>query len=67
MNLPNEQIEKNVGIFNMRLPTNNYGALLQSFALCKVVNNLGYNAKVISYISEALEYEVEQNFNIRTY
>lgn len=46
--------EKNVAILNMRFPTNNYGAILQSFALSEIIKKLGYKPKVINYISKEL-------------
>ncbi|MFA7578282.1 MAG: polysaccharide pyruvyl transferase family protein, partial [Candidatus Muiribacteriota bacterium] len=52
--------EKNVAILNMRLPTNNYGAILQSFALSKMVTNLGYKPRVINYISKKLDEKVDK-------
>jgi hypothetical protein len=44
----------------MRLPTENFGAILQSFALCKIINDLGYETKVINYVSDSLEKEVDK-------
>lgn len=49
-----------VGIFNMRLPTENFGAILQSFALYKTINDLGYKVKVINYVSDSLEKQVDK-------
>ena len=40
-----------VGIFNIRLPNNNYGAMLQAYALRKSIERLGYSARVINYLS----------------
>lgn len=48
-------LNKSVAIFNMRLPSSNYGAMLQSYALYKTVCKLGYQAKVIDYYSEELD------------
>lgn len=51
---------KRVGIFNMRLPTNNFGAILQSFALRRMIQKLGYDAVLIDYVSEPLDAEVDK-------
>ncbi len=40
---------KKVGIITLYYNNANYGALLQSYALQKVINNLGNNSKQISY------------------
>lgn len=48
---------RNIAILNMRFPTNNFGAILQSFALYNVLKDLGYRVKVINYISKELDQE----------
>jgi coenzyme F420-reducing hydrogenase beta subunit len=44
--------KNSVGIFTMRLPNHNYGATLQAYALQKSIEKLGYDAKVINYVSD---------------
>lgn len=56
-----KDISKNVAIFNMRLPSNNYGAILQSFALCKSINDMGYKAKVIDYFSDSTNNKIDNH------
>lgn len=56
-----KDISKNVAIFNMRLPSNNYGAVLQSFALCKSVNNMGYKTRVIDYFSNSASNKIDDH------
>lgn len=46
--------KKDVAILNMRFPTNNFGAILQSYAMSNLIRSLGYNPKVINYISQDL-------------
>ena len=41
-----------VGILNFHFEGENYGAILTSYALCKYLNDLGYNTKNIDYIAE---------------
>lgn len=40
---------KKVGILTLFEGNYNYGGVLQSYALCKTINNLGHECKVISY------------------
>lgn len=42
---------KKVGIFTLFQGNYNYGGNLQAYALCKKINSMGYDCKVISYIS----------------
>lgn len=39
-----------IGILTLYHDNHNYGGLLQSYALCKVLNDLGYDARQISYV-----------------
>ncbi|MDO8241158.1 MAG: polysaccharide pyruvyl transferase family protein [Candidatus Moranbacteria bacterium] len=55
LNNEGDKVKNCVGIFNMRLPSRNFGATLQAFALWKSIENLGYTAKIINYISEIPE------------
>lgn len=56
-----------VGIFNMRLPSCNFGATLQAFALQKSIERLGYDAKVINYISDIPENNEDKFCNLGFY
>lgn len=59
--------KKSIAILNMRFPTNNFGAILQSYALSKTIDKLGYEVKVINYrnqISESITDRLSvQNLN----
>lgn len=54
LNTNGKENTKNVAILNMRFPTNNIGAILQSYALLTLVKNFGYKPKIINYISKEL-------------
>ncbi len=41
--------KKDVGIITLYYGNNNYGGLAQSYALCKAIEKLGYEAELISY------------------
>lgn len=43
---------KKVGILTLYEGNYNYGGTLQAYALCKTINNLGYDCSVISYIGD---------------
>lgn len=48
---------KKVAILNMRFPTNNFGAILQSYALSNLIQSFGYTVRVINYVSKNLNEE----------
>lgn len=53
--ISNCQKKNSIAIFNMRFPTNNFGAILQSYALSKTINKFGYDVKVINYRKQISE------------
>lgn len=54
---------KSVGIINFHR-ANNYGAVLQAYAIMRAVSNLGYRAEIIDFIPEALilNYQAKTEF-----
>ncbi len=46
---------KKIGILTFFYNSINYGAVLQAYALCKFLNNNGYDAEQISYKSKAIK------------
>ncbi|MGW8184830.1 MAG: polysaccharide pyruvyl transferase family protein [Candidatus Moraniibacteriota bacterium] len=60
LNDRNDKIKNSVGILNMRLPSRNFGATLQAFALRKSIEKFGYDAKIINYVAEIPESKEEK-------
>lgn len=52
---------KNVGILNFHWEENNFGAILTSYALSKVVEDLGYNPQNIDYTPTFAKYRLTTN------
>lgn len=60
-------MHKNVGIITHYYHSENYGGLLQSYALCKYLNDNGVKAKQVCYDSSVKRYTLKKRLKLSAY
>lgn len=60
-------MHKNVGIITHYYHSENYGGLLQSYALCKYLNGNGVNAMQVCYDSSVQRYTLKKRLKLSAY